>query len=159
MKTLAFLLILTWLVSPIKTMANNLSETRTVEIISMEKVPIVSCTINGKTAFFILDSGSDVSSLQHSEAEYFQFDCKKRAHKSITGASGGKQPLYEVSQVDLHIGQQSLQTQFYATDLSAIAKSLFLSVGFEISGIIGMDLMKKYGFEIDYRSSKLTLNS
>ena len=128
------------------------------EIISLEKVPIIVANLNGKSAYFVLDSGSDVSLLHLEDAEKFQYTHQKRAAKSIVGASGGKQALFEASQVALQIGQQSLQTVYYATDLSSVIESLSNSTGVTISGIIGMDLMRKYGFEIDYINRQLVLH-
>ncbi len=133
--------------------------TNSTKIISLEKVPIVKVTLNGKTAYFILDSGSDVSLLHLHQAAVFQFSHKKRVSKSIIGASGGRQPLFEASQVELQIGQQSLQALYYATDLSTIVESISNSTGIIITGIMGMDLMRRYSFEIDYWNKKLTLGT
>ncbi len=155
MKTLLTILTLTALVFAAEAhVAEN-----NIQIVSLEKVPIIEISLNGKTAYFVLDSGSDVSLLHVLEAENFQFTRNKKASKSIIGASGGKQPLFEASQIKLKIGQHSMQTVFYATDLSTIVESLSISTGFTISGIIGMDLMRKYGFEIDYGNQKLTLRA
>lgn len=129
-----------------------------IEIKSLEKVPIVEVTLNGKTAYFVLDSGSDVSLLDSAEANDYGFFFQKRATRSIVGASGGNQSLYQATGVNLQIDRQPLQTAFYATDLSPVIESLSNSTGIAISGIIGMDLMRKYGFEIDYLAQKLTLH-
>jgi hypothetical protein len=154
MKTLQTILILTIIVfsAEAHTVENN------IEIVSLEKVPIIEVHLNGKTAYFVLDSGSDVSLLHLGEVENYQFYRQKRASKSIVGASGGKQPLFEASQIELQIGHQPLKTMYYTTDLSSIVESLSNSTGFTISGIIGMDLMRKYGFEIDYGNQELSLN-
>lgn len=153
MRTLQTILILTIIVFTAEAhiVENN------IEIVSLEKVPIIEVNLNGKTAYFVLDSGSDLSLLHLEEAENFQFTRQRRASKSIVGASGGKQSLFETSKVELQIGQQPLQTLFYATDLSTVVESLSISTGFTISGIIGMDLMRRYGFEIDYGNQTLTL--
>ena len=154
MKTLLTILMLT--VTTFSTNANNSGYT--IEILSLEKVPIVAISLNGQTAYFVLDSGSDVSLLHSLEAGKFQFTHEKRASKSIVGASGGKQPSYEATQIDLQIDRQPLETQFYATDLSSVVASLVLSTGYQISGIVGLDLMRKYGFEIDYGNQQLVLH-
>jgi len=128
------------------------------EIVSLEKVPIIEVSLNGKSAYFVLDSGSDVSLLHLPDALNFEFSHQKRASKSIVGASGGNQPLYQASDFELLLGQRPLQTMFFATDLATIIESLAASTGITITGIIGMDLMRKYGFEIDYLNQRLVLH-
>lgn len=130
-----------------------------IDIECLKKVPIVKATLNGKTAYFIVDSGSDVSLLHKSDASDYAFTPKKRATKSIIGVSGGNQSLYEAPDIDLKMAGHRLQTQFYATDLSTVVKALFISTGIAVSGIIGIDLMRKYGFEIDYVNEKLFLDT
>lgn len=126
-----------------------------IDIVCLKKVPIVKVTLNGKTAYFVLDSGSDVSLLHKSDAFDYAFSPKKRATKSIIGVSGGNQPLYEAPDIVLKMAGHNLQTQFYATDLSTVVEALTISTGIAVSGIIGIDLMRKYGFEIDYMGEKL----
>ena len=155
MKTRLIILILTFIAF---TAQAHVSDNST-KIVSLEKVPIISVDLNGKTAYFVLDSGSDVSLLHLAETESFEFTHQKRAVKSIIGASGGSQPLFEASAVALRIGHQLLQTSFYATDLTTVVESLAASTGIRITGIIGMDLMHRYGFEIDYGNKQLTISS
>ena len=130
----------------------------TVEIVNIEKVPIVKCELNGKEVYLVLDSGSEITLVHGPDAEKYGFTYKNGASKSIVGASGGHQSLFEAQAVELTIGQQLLKTQFYATDLSVIVKFLAISTGLKISGIVGMDLMCRYGFEIDYLSQQLVLH-
>ncbi len=130
-----------------------------IDIVCLKKVPIVKATLNGKTAYFVLDSGSDVSLLHKLAASDYKFSVKKRIEKSIIGVTGGNQSLHEVPDAVLQMIGHNLQTQFYATDLSTVVEVLFISTGIDISGIIGIDLMRKYGFEIDYASEKLFLDT
>ena len=123
-----------------------------LDIVSLEKIPIVKCQINGIEAFFVLDSGSDVSLLHSLYADQYDFSFKKKAHKSIVGLSGGSQSLHIVPEVKLIANTTQFETDYYTTDLSTIVESLEKSTGFTISGIIGMDIMRKYGFTIDYAS-------
>ena len=137
---------------------NPTDEKTHVEIVSMEKVPIVKCLLNGKEAYFVLDSGSDVTLVHSPNAGKYGFSYKNRSSKSIVGASGGNQPLFEANTVDLVAGTQMLNTRFYATDLSTVVASLSKSTGITVSGILGMDLMRRYGFEIDYSNQQLVLH-
>ena len=130
-----------------------------IDIVCLKKVPIIKATLNGKTAYFVLDSGSDVSIIHKLDASDFAFTPKKRAIKSIIGVSGGNQSLHEVPDAVLQMAGHRLQTQFYATDLSTVVKALSISTGITVSGIIGVDLMRKYGFEIDYVGEKLFLDT
>ena len=136
---------------------NPSSQSITVEIVNIEKVPIVKCMLNGKEVYFVLDSGSEITLVHGPDAGKYGFTIKNGSSKSIVGASGGYQSLHEAQSVELTIGQQSLKTQFYATDLSVVVDFLSISTGFNISGIVGMDLMRRYGLEIDYSNQQLVL--
>ena len=131
------------------------SQDASVEIVSIEKVPIIKCMLNGHETYFVLDSGSELTLVHAIAAEKLGFTFKSRATRSIVGASGGNQPLHEAQSVELTIAQQTLKTRFYATDLSVVVQFLSDSTGLSISGILGMDLMRRYGFEIDYLSQQL----
>ncbi len=128
-----------------------------IDIVCLKKVPIIEVKLNGKTAYFILDSGSDISLLNNKELTKYAFSLKNRATKDIKGISGERKAVYEVLGLHLQAADQLLETTFYATDLSPLVGALLNSTQILISGIIGMDLMRAYGFEIDYRNKKLYL--
>ena len=138
--------------------ADPSKDQHSIEIVSLNKVPIVVFTLNGKTGYFVLDSGSDVSLVHAPGAVNYHFTFSNRATKSMIGVSGKRQPLYPAAEVNLHLNQRPLKTDFYATDLSLVVESLIQSTGYAICGIIGMNIMRKYGFEIDYASRQLVLH-
>jgi len=128
-----------------------------IDIICLKKVPIIEVQLNGKTAYFILDSGSDISLVNNKELTKYAFSLKKRATKDLKGISGERKAIYEILDLHFQAAGQLLETTFYAADLSPLVGSLLKSTQIRVSGIIGMDLMKAYGFEIDYRNKKLYL--
>jgi len=129
-----------------------------VDIICLKKVPIIKVQLNGETAYFILDSGSDVSLLNTEEASHFDFSLSNRAPKGIKGFSGERQAVHKVSEANVQLNDYKLQVEFYATDLTHLVKSLLARTEIKVTGIIGMDLMRAYGFEIDYGNKILHLD-
>ncbi len=56
------------------------------------------------------------------------------------------------------INEVPLSGDFYAINLTNVKESVYGNTGFNISGILGSDLLKKYGFEIDYEQGLLGLS-
>ena len=127
----------------------------TIEIVCLEKVPIIKVHLNGKTSYFVLDSGSDISIFNSKDAKRYSFIVKNTASRDVKGFSGDRQGIYGVSEVKLTLGDQVLKTSFFASNLDHLVQHLEKSTSIKVSGIIGLDLMKKYNFEIDYQNKSL----
>lgn len=125
-----------------------------VDFIAVSKVPVVEGTINGKQAFFIVDSGASLSVLDDNQSDYFKF---LTSSSNIAAAGyGGVASFGNASNVKLTIGGKKFETDFKSQDLSKIVDLIRENDGVEISGIIGSDIMKDYHFIIDY--SELTIS-
>ena len=62
--------------------------------------------------------------------------------------------LQEVGNIDLVYKGISLKGQFLTYDISDLIMSFQAESGIAISGIIGSELMRKYGFVIEMRKNK-----
>lgn len=126
-----------------------------VDFITVNKVPVVEGTLNGKTAFFIVDSGASLSVLDDSQSDYFGFSTSK---SNIAAAGyGGVASFGNAYDVKLTIGGKKFDTDFKSQDLSKIVDLIRENDGVEISGIVGSDIMKNYHFIIDYSDLTISL--
>lgn len=127
-----------------------------VDFVTVNKVPVVQGTINGKEAFFIVDSGASLSVLDDNQANYFEFSTKS---SNIAAAGyGGVASFGEAYKVNLTIGGKKFDTDFKSQDLSKIVDLIREDEGIEISGIIGSDIMKDYHFIIDYADLTISIS-
>jgi hypothetical protein len=125
----------------------------------VNRIPVVSGRINGKQAWFIVDTGASVSVLNASEARHFGFHVANTVYheaRSINGL-GGRSNIYEVSGCDLEIGQLPLKyIAWQGQDMHALFQAIHDNEEIRIAGIIGSDVLSKYHISIHY--NKLALS-
>lgn len=124
-----------------------------IKIINLHKKPIIEATLNGKKAYFLLDTGSDITMLsKHDDKKYgFKLLVRDENHAAL-GIGGKTAGMTSAYQVRLELGTTRINTRYLAHDLSAIAQAIEKDTGLSISGIIGSDAMKRYGIIIDYKN-------
>jgi hypothetical protein len=122
-----------------------------IKIEHLQNKPIVMGQLNGRKAYFLLDTGSDLTLLHEGKADYYDFRIKRMAnpHK-ISGAGGSIGYIHRAGNIDLILGTLPVTTAYFTYDLSDIITSIYRKTFIRISGIIGSDVMIKYGFVIDY---------
>ena len=127
-----------------------------IKIKYLQNKLIVSGEINGRKAYFLLDTGSDLTLVHENKAKYYNFRIKKmnRPHP-ITGAGGNVSYIDRAGDIELKLGSLPVATSFFSYDLSGIIASIYNKIHIKISGIIGSDVMGKYGFVIDYRNQEV----
>lgn len=133
----------------------------TVKIIRLKNQPIIEGTINGKKAYFLVDTGSDITMLDEGSAKKYNFEYREESLKDyqITGlGSKHRGKTLQAYNVKLYLGTQKIQTIYRVFDLENIATSMSIGTGIRINGIIGSDLMKRYGFVINYNTREITFN-
>ena len=115
--------------------------------------PIVEGTLNGKKAYFLLDTGSDITILNTDEKEDYAFNAYRRnqSNHRVSSLGSTMQDLKNTFNVKIKLGNQKINQHVYAYDLSNIVKSIAAKFRVDIVGIIGSDVMRKYNFKIDYQ--------
>ncbi|MBT29280.1 MAG: hypothetical protein CMO01_06425 [Thalassobius sp.] len=153
MKVLLYLLPLSFLFTSFN---NKSEEYEFIEIVNLVRKPVIKGSINGKDAYFLVDTGSDLSFLNINDKEYFDYDF----HKSFKGlrinGMGGK--VYGVKQVSgakLQLGSQYIYARFLSCDIQHLVDSFEATSNIKINGIIGSDTMINYGFRIDYENRQI----
>ncbi|MEO1050614.1 MAG: aspartyl protease family protein [Bacteroidota bacterium] len=123
-----------------------------LEIVSKTKKPIVMGELNGKKAYFLLDTGSDITILNARYQDHYEFKSNMPYYRAVkvTGLGSTEQSVAYAFKINLKLGSKGIRTHYYAYDLSKVMASLERKSGIEIAGIIGSDVMRSYGFQIDY---------
>lgn len=124
-----------------------------LKIKSLRCKPIVELNLNGKKAYFILDTGADISVLHSAVAERFGYQTVKNyARYTAVGLSNQQNDMLRVKNAQVTLEEGAVQAKFYATDMQHIVSAVRERTNFEIVGIIGSDIMRDYGFVIDYKT-------
>jgi len=152
MKTLLTLLIL------FGTLAAYTQEYRLIKIKSMQSKPIVEVTLNGKKAYFIIDTGADISVLNAAVAEKYGFETlKDYSDYTAKGITNQDEKFMKVKNALVLLDSVQMRTDFFAFDMEHLAKSIEERTTYRIVGIIGADLLMRYGFVIDYGTRMIRL--
>ena len=127
-----------------------------VTFVSVEKTPIVKGTLNGKEAYFIIDSGASISVLDDNQADDYLFTLGY-SEGDISGYGGQSSPR-STSEVDINIGGVDFSFRlglYRSQDIQNVVDAIKENGGIEIVGIIGSNVMKDLGIIIDYSSNAL----
>jgi hypothetical protein len=117
--------------------------------------PIVKGKLNGRTAYFLLDTGSDLSVLHDGAAGRYDFGIKRMVNpQRVTGIGKGGS-MDRAGRAELLLGSLPVSTAWFTCDLQGIIRSIYHKTQVRIVGIIGSDVMLKYGFIIDYAQEKV----
>lgn len=135
-------------------------ESVTFPIHSIHPKPIVKATLNGKTAYFLLDTGSDINIVNSWDAKKYDFAVHKINYgnqESIATVNGMERDFGYAYNIHLIIGGRHISCGFVSMDISIITKSVRKKTGVSIAGIIGSDTMKSYHFIIDYENEVVAM--
>jgi len=126
-------------------------------IIKGHKQPIVAGTINGKKAYFLLDTGSALTILHRGHAKFFKFDHVNHVGKKqkIYGFDGSVQDLQNVYNAEIMLGGCKVVYPLVCYNMYQIVDVIKSKTGIAISGIIGADIMRMYSFLIDLHADEV----
>ena len=132
-----------------------------VTVVDWQYKPIIKVELNGKTAYFLVDTGSDMTILHKDEASRFDFHplLVSSSKQSALGLSGQQQTIHKAKNVNMVIGSMPIKALFKTYDLSGVVSSLRNRVNVKVAGIIGSDVMKRYGFIIDYQHQTIAIKT
>lgn len=125
-------------------------ESRKVVFYSVKNCPVVRAEINGKKAYFLVDSGSSFSIINSKSIGRFSFRETTTSTK-INGINSTGNMLNEVESIRVHINGRKVDVEFLSMDLEKLKKNL------GVDGILGSDWMRKNKIIIDYKRSILWL--
>lgn len=116
---------------------------------------IINCTINNKTAPFLVDTGASVGLIDENSKKKYNLKVGKKFNKSLIGAGGEISSSYLCDSLIELNGKQI--NQFIFSDISQIQNSIEHETGIKIIGIIGLPQMKFIGMKIDMINNTVTV--
>lgn len=120
-----------------------------------EKRLIVEGQVNGKAAYFLLDSGASVGLMDEDKRKEYGLVRGRSFNGSLVGAGG---EMRNVRHCDTFVDFQGKQIpQFLLADISGVVSSIKRETGIEILGIISLPQMAMIGLNMDINSSEVWL--
>lgn len=129
---------------------------QSVNFFSVARIPVVEGRINGKVAYFIVDTGASCSILNESVARHYGFKTLVSVDEHLMGLNGaaGIKLAYNYS---IDLGSLRINSlPFRSRRIDELVDVIKNNDRISIAGIIGSDVMKKYQMSIDYRTNKIS---
>lgn len=120
-------------------------------------LPFIKVKINGKDAYFLLDTGASFTVIDENQAAKYKVRCTEIPDQEFKGI-GGSNTLSETDLTSVEIEGKILITEFKASDLGAVCTTLKNATGFSVVGILGSDFFERYGFVFDYNKNTLFMS-
>ena len=131
----------------------NFSEGQ-VNFVAVDKVPIIKGILNGKKAYFIVDSGASISVLDKAQVKDYNFSVGDPMEINVSGYGGESSPN-EASNINVMVGGVDFNGTYRTQDITNVVSTIKTASGVKIAGIIGSNIMKDKGVIIDYSTNSL----
>lgn len=131
-----------------------------LDMMSQEDKPLVLARINGQLAYFLVDTGSDISLLFAEFQETFGFQTNEGPSsglKNITGVQGRSVALQRTYNARVEAEGCFFPIRFPALEGGRYLEVVEKNSDLRIVGIIGVDLMRQLKVQIDYSRNKVAL--
>lgn len=120
-----------------------------------EKRLIVEGQVNGKSAYFLIDTGASVGLIDKEKKKKYGLKEGFRYHGTLIGAGG---EMKDVKHCDTFVEFEGKTIpQFLLADISNVVKSIKRETGIEILGIISLKQMEFIGMNLDINSHEVWL--
>ena len=120
-----------------------------------EKRLIVEGQVNGKSAYFLIDTGASVGLIDKEKKKKYGLKEGFRYHGTLIGAGGEIKNVYHCDTPANFKGR--VIPQFLLADISNVVKSIKRETGIEILGIVSLKQMAIIGLNIDVNSNEVWL--
>ncbi|MFK7954423.1 MAG: aspartyl protease family protein [Ekhidna sp.] len=129
-----------------------------IRMVAIDK-PIVKVDINGKKAFFLVDTGADISVINSGSIEKYDLEESKIYSNSARAISfnGNTSSVMRVKNAQLTLAENFDHQDFFSMDLSRLIEVIKAKTTIRITGILGADLLLKYHCIIDYNQRQITM--
>ncbi len=130
--------------------------TESINFLSVAQIPVIEGRINGKTAYFIVDTGASCSILNESVARHFGFKTMVALDEHLMGLNGAAR-IKTAFNYAIELGPLRIKSLVFRTRrIDELVDVIKNNDRVSIAGIIGADVLKKYQMSIDFRTNKIS---
>lgn len=123
------------------------------QILSRDFLPIVEGTLNGKRAFFLLDTGASVSILDLKSSTNYNVKIGNIEDIGIGGYGGVTSDVNNLSNVNLMLGTERMKDDFSGKDIQYLVQAIRKNTGYTIVGIIGNNNITESRLILDFENN------
>ena len=123
------------------------------KFVERDFLPIVEGTLNGKKAYFLLDTGASLSILNLKKSSEYGVRIGNTEDVGIGGYGGVTSDITELTNVDLRFGTERMKDKFSGKDIGYLIKAIRKNTGFEIVGIVGNNNITTSKLILDFENN------
>lgn len=127
--------------------------TYTHEFVERDYLPIVQGTLNGKKAYFLLDTGASISVLDVTKETEYGFRLGDINDLTISGYGGVTDDVVKLTSVDVMLGSESMSQEFLGKDIGYLVIAIKNSTNLSIVGIIGNNNIAGNDLILDFETN------
>lgn len=134
----------------------TLRENKQLRFTTVGRIPVVEGKINGKRAYFIIDTGASCSILNQSVSDRFGFKSFIKNDDHVMGLHG-EAKINQAFNCTVEMGPLKLNNVIFRTKhMDSFVSVIQTHENIEIAGIIGSDIFNRYGIAINFKSNTLS---
>lgn len=118
---------------------------------------IVPITVNNKTRFFLLDTGSQRNGVSDADTETMSAFKQNNGQMLETQGLDGHTCVTPFGRLSYDIAGQTFEVDCFIISGKTFA-SLNQELGYEISGLMGVEFMRKHNCIIDFATNTVTMD-
>lgn len=138
-----------------KPSSNNSDVTYVTDMKDYKFIPIVKTTLNGKTAYLLLDTGASISIFDINQAKQFGITPTGDSDLDVIGYGGVASGIEAASEYTLFLGGEKMEDTFHMKDISDIVKIVNRETGYQIVGILGNNNIAKHSLILNFKEGKI----
>lgn len=123
------------------------------KFVERDFLPIVKGTLNGKKAYFLLDTGASVSILDLKKSSEYGVGIGNTEDIGVAGYGGATSDITELTNVDLRFGTERMKDKFSGKDIGYLIEVIRKNTGFEIVGIVGNNNITTSKLILDFENN------
>lgn len=132
------------------------SNSNEIKFITVGCIPVVEGRINGKKAFFVIDTGASISILDEACSKRFGFRVTASVDRTVIGL-GGESRINDAINCSVEFGPLKIEHVIFRTKrLGEFVAIIRKNNHVEIVGIIGADVFDHYKININYKNRTIT---
>lgn len=134
---------------------NESSVREVTKLLDSSHVPIIEGVLNGKKAYFMLDTGASISVLDTNQSKDYMFSIIGDSDVEITGIGSNRSESKEIGKSLVKVGESTLKETFIGKDLRDVVRAVSSGSGYNIVGIIGTNNIWRNSWVLDFKRSKI----
>ena len=135
--------------------SNTIAVEQVTKIIDYKFLPIIEGKLNGKIAYFLLDTGASISVIDKNQFEKYGVIEVGKSDTGVVGYGGTDSELNILENVNVYVGNTNLTGEFHGKNIKTIVQTINKSSGYKVVGILGNNNISTNRWILDFKNGNI----